>query len=235
MEHPALSITHQPARSSARLGGGKNAEAVARAIVSGLFTGQFSPGQRLIEPDLVATFSVSRSTVREALTQLTSQGVVVSSPYKGAAIHRLSRKEAVEILDMLEVLIGFACRRAAASSGLKDEADVLRTSLSEIMPYENHGHGPAFQAARSRFFRALIALAGNGKLRDTLRGLNIHLLRVQMHQYDVEGHRERFEDYRAMTECILAGDADAAEQAGRHYISRVAEAIGRIPDKLFAP
>ena len=139
---------------------------------------------------------------------------------------------------MLELLYGFACSLAAgAVHGPDSDPDRVanfKNYLAKVLSHESRGDSLEFQKTRNLFFRALVDLTDNGKLRDTLRGLNIHLLRVQMRHFDIEGHRERFEDYRRMGECVLAGDKAAAEEAGRRYIIRVGEAVRRIPDRMFA-
>jgi len=210
------------------------AESLSRAIVVGLYEGRYVPGQRLIEPDLMAEHEVSRSTVREALTMLEAEGVVRSSPFRGAWVHRISRSEADEILTLLETLIGLACRLAANRVGDDEATRHFERGFEVMMSYQNAGDSLAFQEARNDFFRALVALSGNGKLRNALRGLNIHLLRVQMRSFHIEGDPRQFEDYAAMAGAILAGDARRAERAGRRYVRRVAGEIERLPARMFA-
>ena len=72
MSNPVHSDDTDTVRRPVRAHDGKSAEAVARAVISGLYEGRFTPGQRLVEPDMISTFQVSRSTVREALTKLAS-------------------------------------------------------------------------------------------------------------------------------------------------------------------
>ena len=46
------------------------AENIVRDILKGLYEGRYVSGQRLAEPDLIARYGVSRSTVREAIKPL---------------------------------------------------------------------------------------------------------------------------------------------------------------------
>ena len=43
------------------------------------------PGQRLVENDLAARLGISKTPVREALAMLEADGLVESSPYRGAS------------------------------------------------------------------------------------------------------------------------------------------------------
>ena len=207
---------------------------VFRDIVGGLYEGRFVPGQRLVEADIAATYGVGRSTVREAITRLAAEFIVEVSPYRGAQIRRLSRKEAEDILILLELLIGLAARLAAERIDSPGQREELQHAIDEVMRFETSGDSVAFHSARNDFFRALVSVSGNGELRRLLRSLNIHLLRVQMRPFGVEGSPERFEDYQAMAETILSGDGKEAEKAGRRYISRVAATVNDLPDRVFS-
>src|SRR3546814_18917919 len=56
--------------------GGKLADAMAEAILSG----EFAPGSRLDEQHLAQRYSVSRTPVREALRQLATTGLIEMRP-----------------------------------------------------------------------------------------------------------------------------------------------------------
>ena len=90
-----------------------SSDALARDIVRGLYEGRFSAGQRLVEPDVMARYAVSRSTVREAIKKLTAQGIAESHLNRGARIRELTRTDAENILLIIEQLIGLAARQAA--------------------------------------------------------------------------------------------------------------------------
>lgn len=66
------------------------------AIVSG----KFRPDDRLVERDICAKTGVSRSSVREALRYLESEGLVESRGRKGMFVVNLSAAEAMEIYEL---------------------------------------------------------------------------------------------------------------------------------------
>ncbi|MFL5333417.1 MAG: GntR family transcriptional regulator [Geminicoccaceae bacterium] len=59
---------------------------VADAIVDAIAGGELQPGQRLIETELAGALEVSRVPVREAVKTLEAQGIVRSSPHRGAHV-----------------------------------------------------------------------------------------------------------------------------------------------------
>ena len=63
------------------------------ALREAIVTGTLSPGERLIEADLADEFGVSRAPLREAMRELTAQGLLVNIPRKGTFVVKLSRQD----------------------------------------------------------------------------------------------------------------------------------------------
>ncbi|HXA91175.1 MAG TPA: GntR family transcriptional regulator, partial [Mycobacterium sp.] len=55
-----------------------------------LLSGVLKPGVKLLMVELASRFSVSQSVVREALTRLAEQGLVVATPQRGFRVRELS-------------------------------------------------------------------------------------------------------------------------------------------------
>ena len=64
---------------------------VMEAVKDGIRQARYVPGQRLVEPDMMRDFAVSRGTVREALRRLAAEGFVQIELYRGASIRKMSR------------------------------------------------------------------------------------------------------------------------------------------------
>src|SRR2546430_14012948 len=65
---------------------GTRAEKLREAIEESIATGTFAPGMHLEETELAQRFGVSRTPLREALIQLSSMGIVVLRPRRGAVV-----------------------------------------------------------------------------------------------------------------------------------------------------
>ena len=61
-------------------------EKVVAAITDGLMDGRFEPGDRLVENELAKLLGVSRSPIREALSEMNKAGIVEKAPGRGAII-----------------------------------------------------------------------------------------------------------------------------------------------------
>src|SRR5262245_10208805 len=61
-------------------------EKVVVALRQAIMDFQLKPGQRLVEREIIERLGVSRTTVREALRELASEGLVTVVPQKGAVV-----------------------------------------------------------------------------------------------------------------------------------------------------
>ena len=98
---------------SAGTGKASSPDTVVDWIQQGIYTGRYVPGQKLAEADLIATLKISRGPVREALKRLHGKGIVRQIPYSGTLIRAFSRKEAEDLLTVIEPLTSLMARLAA--------------------------------------------------------------------------------------------------------------------------
>lgn len=79
-------------------------EQVIAALRAAILDFQLRPGQRLVERELIEQLGVSRTTVREALRELTSEGLVTVVPQRGAVVSAPSLVEAEDLYEIRAVL-----------------------------------------------------------------------------------------------------------------------------------
>jgi DNA-binding GntR family transcriptional regulator len=89
------------------------AHRVEHALIEEISAGELLPGVRLDEVGLAHRFGVSRTPVREALSRLTAQGVLVPGEKRGAFVAEYSREQLSQIFEAMHE-IEAACARIAA-------------------------------------------------------------------------------------------------------------------------
>jgi DNA-binding GntR family transcriptional regulator len=212
-----------------------SADKVFRGIVRGLYDGLYVPGQRLVEADLTRDFKISRGSVREALNRLRAEGIVTLNLHRGAHIRSLTREEAFEIMDILEVLIGLAARLAAQGIGLRGHRALLQQSIAALADHERRTQFFEFVRARNAFYKALLQISGSGELKRVLTSVQVNLIRVQSRPFETESGRKKthLEDYRIIAAAVLAGDAHRAETVARRHVRNVRELLSRLPRQTY--
>lgn len=87
------------------------AEQVADELRSAIHSGELLPGERLVERKLAASLGVSHIPVREALTRLAEERLVVREPRRGARVAELTAQDLEEISSLRIVLEQFMALR----------------------------------------------------------------------------------------------------------------------------
>jgi DNA-binding GntR family transcriptional regulator len=191
------------------------------------------PGQRLIEPDIVREFGVSRGSVREALRCLEADGLVQIEFYRGARIRKMSRAEFIEANQIRGLLEGFAASLAALSMD-----DAGRKKLLELEQSWDRGTNGWTYAEYNEKFHALILDASRHKR------LPVYVEQVQLLFFDLQFHRIRRSptaikrsrlEHRRVVKAILKGDARGAERAMRQHVENSGASILAAPEEFFAP
>ncbi len=96
----------QPAERSLR-------QQVAASLRDAILTGTLKPGERLVEEDISQGMRTSRGPLREALRQLEQEGLVMSFPYRGSFVSRISTLEVRQVLIPLRATLeGFGFDQA---------------------------------------------------------------------------------------------------------------------------
>ena len=200
-----------PAVSGARL--------VVKSVMDGLDAGDFAPGQRLVEADLCRRIGVGRNSVREGLQRLASDGVVELSRHKGASIRELTLEQALETIEVTELLAGLAARSAARRIDRPGAAQRLRGVLGELAAAQAHDDDGPFVAARGAFYAILVRIGGNHELRRILPAVQVNLLRAQFQLNRLQ--RRLIGQYQAVGQAVLAGDSVGAERLARKHVRDV--------------
>ncbi len=138
-------------------------ESIAAAIRDDVLDGRVRPGDRLPEPMLAERFGVSRVPVREALSQLQSEGFVSLERYKGATVSGSSRSNALELMQVRRGLEVLGSRLAAEQRG-GTAADELRTIIESGRRAERDHEHDQVPPLVMRFHTLVAEASGNREL-----------------------------------------------------------------------
>lgn len=207
-------------------------EKVAEAIRSGIRTGQFVPGQHLVEAELTLRLQISRSSLREALRHLSGDGIVAIHRYRGAHIHRLSRKEVRDLLEVLEQLVRLAARRGAGST--REKRDLMDAALEAARRHDEDGGHHLYLSVRQAFYDALFEVADNQELPRVTPLRRADLFRAQIRPYQTREQQEAHtQGYRLIAQAVIGGDVAAAETAVGALFAQTYAMVETLPDIAF--
>lgn len=149
-----------------------------------ILDGDPPPGTPLREEDLAQRYDVSRHTVRAALTVLTAERLVHSSPYRGTRVAELDDTALLALQDLRGALETEAVRilRATHGTNWPDEITApMRTALDRLGSVEASDGWPTVNRAHSAVHQALVAAAGSPRITQAYTQLDSEILLLLTH------------------------------------------------------
>jgi len=194
--------------------------------------GDLEPGQRLKLLDLAQRFDASLSVIREALTRLAGQGLLVATPQRGFSVRELSVADLADLTRTRVQVESLALREALRNGDVAWEAAVVgahhtleRTPVAHATGQFNED----WSAAHSVFHQTLLAGCASPRLQGIVTSLrdSAELYRRWYWVLTGDHQRDLAAEHRQLKDLALARDADRA-------IAVLTEHIDRAPSLLIA-
>lgn len=196
-----------------------------------LASGELGPEGRLREEALAKELGVSRTPVREALRRLQSEGLVQQSPNCGVSVKILSSDELRDIMELRELLEGYAVTWAAENLSEDDfgELEAYCDQIHEIVKVVHMGKLTRLDGelkarwiqADLGFHRKLIEATGNRVAIRILDDLQILSRFAEFCRDNFDGNgllqdmARTWRDHRRVLRALRKGDSSSA----RHYMT----------------
>ena len=211
---------------------GTRTSSVYATLRADLLAGRVEPGSKLRLAALGSRFDVSLSVVREALTRLSEQGLVVANPNRGFSVVSLSPEDLVDLTRTRVDIETLAVRRSVEQGSLDWETALVAA----------HHHlagtpidGPAGEvtaawlASPRGFPRALLAGCGSPRLEAIASALrdSAELYRSWSRSIAHDDDRDIACEHRRLTELAIARDTAGTVDALAAHIERTTDALLR--------
>ena len=206
-------------------------------ILNRLESGKLKPGMRLSDDALAKELGVSRSPVREALLQLSGEGLIEQRPRQGAFVHVPDRKELSELFEARLALEGAAAGWAAKRRSdhdlkklfqLTERLEAVASSCREAEESIcDPGLTNEFLTVDYQAHILIVKMADNRKIAQMIRICRVlsrsFSLAALEHEAKVIVHS--VEQHRAFTDAIGDQDAQQATEAMARHITYSSERV----------
>jgi len=196
---------------------------ISNRIIEAVMAQKLAPGSRLGEQQLAMLFDCSRTIVREALTRLSTRGIVTVSARRGWYVIEPSEDEARE---------AFEARRVIELGLLHQLKTVDKAAVRQLKSHlqrEKAALAGSDIGARSfllgDFHVCLAECLGNTLLADTLRDFTARTTLIAMLYQSSHDAAQSCADHVRIVEALEAGDIASAESLMSDHIGTVQSAL----------
>lgn len=196
----------------------RTAENIFDTLVDRIVAGRMRPGEPLVEQALAEQFGVSRTPVREALHRLEQASLAERGARRAFFVRRMEASDLAEHFEAAgeveSALAAFAAHRMS---------EIERRGLQAVLEEgEASGDDPkVYSAINARFHDIIKTGARNTVLANTLDELNLRTLAWRAANFQEHASRLTTSrtEHRAITEAILAQDAETTRRLMRSHVA----------------
>jgi DNA-binding GntR family transcriptional regulator len=133
---------------------------IETALLDDIATGLLAPGARLDETRLAERFGASRTPVREALSRLTAQGVLVAGEKRGARVAEYSRAELGQMFEAMQEIESVCARMASQRLTLLARSEI-EAAQADCADAAVRNDRPAYIKANEKLHLSIYRATGN--------------------------------------------------------------------------
>jgi GntR family transcriptional regulator, transcriptional repressor for pyruvate dehydrogenase complex len=218
-------------------------EQIAEQLLAQIGGGRLKPGDPLpSERELTESFGVGRSSIREALRMLESQGVIssnggsfavadVANPLNSSLRLLFALDERAGMHDLFELrrILDSEAAALAAERRRDDHLEEMDAAIAAMdSALSDSGRGDRFIDADLRFHLAVAEATGNRLLLYSMQAVRDVVRRALMTVFLIPRSPERaVVEHRAIRAAIAAGDAGLARREMLAHLARVEADVQR--------
>ena len=185
-------------------------DVVFNTLRQAIITGEFAPGERLMEIALANRLGVSRTPVREAIRKLELEGLVVA---------RITEKDLRDVLEVRCSLEELAAELAAERMD-EEGQEKLDQALVEFESAIESGDNAAIADSDMEFHDIIFDATGNPRLIQIIGNLREQFYRYRLEYVkDTDYHIVLLNEHKELVNAIRAGKKEEARKIMKKHIT----------------
>ncbi|HIX72100.1 MAG: GntR family transcriptional regulator [Clostridiales bacterium] len=200
-------------------------DVVFNTLRRAIITGEFAPGERLMEISLANRLGVSRTPVREAIRKLELEGLVIMIPRKGAQVAKITEKSLRDVIEIRCVLEEFAASLACERI-TPEGRENLKEAHENFVEAVKNGDILDIVEKDERFHDAIFQATSNERLITIINNLREQFYRYRMEYVkDIEQHSVLVNEHELLLRAIYDGDSETAKRIMRTHLQNQQEGV----------
>lgn len=200
-------------------------DVVFNTLRRAIITGEFAPGERLMEISLANRLGVSRTPVREAIRKLELEGLVIMIPRKGAQVAKITEKSLRDVIEIRCVLEEFAA--SLACERITEEGkEKLKEAHRQFVEAAQTNDIIDIVEKDEQFHDAIFQATCNDRLITIINNLREQFYRYRMEYVkDIKQHSVLVTEHEQLLHAIFNQDSETAKQIMRTHLKNQQEGV----------
>ncbi len=197
-----------------------------------IMAGRLRPGSRLPFAELCARYDTSVGVLREGLSRLVEQGLVVAAPQQGYRVTALSATDLTHLTEARTAIESLVLRESVAHGDIAWESQALAAHHTlartpTVDPADPQSVTEDWAEAHAAFHAALLAACPNPRLLAIAEALrdSAELYRRWTLPLGHDDHRDVAGEHAALLDACLARDPDRAADLLADHLGRTTRVL----------
>lgn len=197
---------------------------VAEKLRFAILNGEIKPGEWLRQERLASEYNVSQMPIREALKELSAEGLVEHVPYRGVRVIQFSLDDISDLYACRSFMEGLAARSAAANITPEELTD-LKQVVAQMKEYLIAEAFPEYNESNRRFHEIIINASRRTYLIRTLHQMWDAFPSMLWGNYALTANlpmptRDQADqdDHAALIAALERRDGETAQRLMRHHV-----------------
>lgn len=194
-------------------------EDLVEFIKQQILEGELNPGDRIIETKMAKDLGISQTPVREAIRQLSGEGIVTIVPNRGPLVRAFNMQDVFEIYSLRAVYEGLAIRLAVEHAS--DESIQHLQHFYEEMKVKLHDDSVSSLLQDSVYIhQSIIQLSNHERLINVYKTISFQISLVNRILGSTSTKQKEIDQHWELIDALIRRDPDHAERVMRSHIQR---------------
>ena len=189
------------------------------ALRDDILRGVHPPGAAINEAQLSRQYGVSRSPLREALSRLVGEGLLVCEPNRGIFVRRFTEKYINDVLNMRDILERRGIRSYLGTEAQREQLAAMRAEAEDILaqkPFDLERHNEFDE----RMHYMVMGFNDNEYIDQLARQIYTLSTLFSIQLKTLEGGIESEMQHIELIDVLLSGELTKAEKLLQRHIRR---------------
>jgi DNA-binding GntR family transcriptional regulator len=192
---------------------------IESVLMEEISVGELSPGVRLDETGLAERFGVSRTPIREALSRLTAQGILVPGEKRGVFVAEYSRQELSQIFEAMHEIEAACARIVSQRLNLLARSEI-EAAQTECLAAAQAGDRAGYLRANEAFHIAIYQATGNPYMEEIATEFRRRTGPFRAKKFETKDDLIRSaESHQALIDNIFSEDSATASNGMRTHMT----------------